>query len=174
MNNYYKPGDWNAILHKICSRCNKTLDISSFYKQKDGKFGVTSRCKSCVQESNKIWADNNKDKRNKHQRIRLENPHNKQKALEASKKWRKNNLEYDAARQRKRKAYKILAIPSWFESEEDKIQFVYKKAKELNLTVDHIVPLKHDLVCGLHTWANLQLLENSLNCAKRNLWWPDA
>lgn len=32
---------------KTCTKCCKTQSLTSFYKQARGKFGVTSRCKSC-------------------------------------------------------------------------------------------------------------------------------
>lgn len=38
--------------------------------------------------------------------------------------------------------------------------------------VDHIVPLKHDLVCGLNVVANLQVLTNDENVKKRNSFTP--
>jgi 5-methylcytosine-specific restriction endonuclease McrA len=72
----------------------------------------------------------------------------------------------------KRRATKINATPSWFEK--DKIALLYEKAKWLeSLTglqyhVDHIIPLQGDNVCGLHVWANLQILEASINIAKSN------
>jgi hypothetical protein len=38
--------------------------------------------------------------------------------------------------------------------------------------VDHIVPLVSDKVCGLHTFANLQILEGVANRSKGNRHWP--
>ena len=76
-----------------------------------------------------------------------------------------------AARCRARQIRKILAMPKW--AEVDKIITVYKKAKLYGFTVDHIVPLKSSVVCGLHTWANLQLLDNTYNIQKSNRVWPD-
>jgi hypothetical protein len=34
--------------------------------------------------------------------------------------------------------------------------------------VDHVVPLKSDLVCGLHCEANLALMTGKANAAKHN------
>lgn len=50
----------------------------------------------------------------------------------------------------------------------EKIAEIYAKAKELGMHVDHIIPLKHELVCGLHCEANLQILPPDENIAKRN------
>ena len=34
--------------------------------------------------------------------------------------------------------------------------------------VDHIIPIQHELVCGLHVPANLQVITRFLNRSKRN------
>ncbi len=73
--------------------------------------------------------------------------------------------EYRASRIRK------MSIPAW--SEVEKIKVVFEKAKEFGMEIDHIVPIKSDLVCGLHVWHNLQLLDMPLNRSKKNRYWPD-
>ena len=39
--------------------------------------------------------------------------------------------------------------------------------------VDHIVPLNSKSVCGLHVWANFELLPSEVNRKKSNKYWPD-
>jgi hypothetical protein len=51
---------------------------------------------------------------------------------------------------------------------QQKIRQIYEDANRLGLVVDHIIPLQHPLVCGLHVWDNLQLLSRSENARKNN------
>jgi predicted CoA-binding protein len=46
---------------------------------------------------------------------------------------------------------------------------------EHSLDVDHIIPLnpKDQSVCGLHCWANLQILDKSLNLIKGSKYQTD-
>jgi len=39
--------------------------------------------------------------------------------------------------------------------------------------VDHIVPLRSAIVCGLHAHTNLQVIPHIANSSKGNKWWPD-
>ena len=78
-----------------------------------------------------------------------------------------------------RRAIKLKAIPIWFER--DLVNQIYSKCVELNknwglsLTVDHIIPInpKDKSVCGLHCWANLQLLDKSINSIKSDNYLKD-
>jgi 5-methylcytosine-specific restriction endonuclease McrA len=96
---------------------------------------------------------------------------NPEKAKAFHKRWQQNNLAKCRAANAKRHAAKLRAVPPWAET--DLIEVVYAKAREFGLEVDHIVPLQHPLVCGLHVWHNLQLLHESENAKKKNYHWPD-
>lgn len=63
------------------------------------------------------------------------------------------------------------ATPVW--SQEQEIAEIYREAKRTGKHVDHIVPLKHPLVSGLHVAANLQILTPIDNLRKGNRHWPD-
>lgn len=82
-----------------------------------------------------------------------------------------------AERCRRYQVSKRNATPAW--ADVKAMRVLYAKAKEWqNITgvewhVDHIVPIKNDMVCGLHTWDNLQLLTSDINLSKYNRVWPD-
>lgn len=71
----------------------------------------------------------------------------------------------------------LLATPKWADVE--KIMSVYAEAARLTREtgivhhVDHIVPMKSKIVCGLHWEENLRVLTRSENCSKNNRYWPD-
>lgn len=67
------------------------------------------------------------------------------------------------------------AQPKWADT--GAIRRLYRHRDKLrkeghDVTVDHIVPLFHPLVCGLHVRDNLRLLERSLNSKKSNHTFP--
>lgn len=88
-----------------------------------------------------------------------------------SKEYQQNNRGKVNAIAAKRRASLKKATPAW--ANLDLIREFYEDADALGVTgfkwhVDHIIPLKHDLVCGLHVHNNLQLLVASVNISKSN------
>lgn len=96
---------------------------------------------------------------------------NKQHISDRNRKYKSSNRARYNFLSAKRRSAKKMAIPSWYEKEA--VKMVYLKAKEFGMQVDHIVPLTSDIVCGLHCWHNLQLLDSSINISKGNRHWPD-
>jgi hypothetical protein len=89
----------------------------------------------------------------------------------------KNNRAKLNAIHSRRKAMQKQAIPSW--ADFDLIRSFYEKAKSLSkktgveYEVDHVVPIKSKIVCGLHCQQNLQILTADENNRKNNSRWPD-
>lgn len=61
--------------------------------------------------------------------------------------------------------------PLWADTERT-FEF-YSTARYHGCEVDHIVPITHPLVCGLHWHGNMQILTPEANRLKGNNWWPD-
>lgn len=72
---------------------------------------------------------------------------------------------------------RIIATPPWADFVE--IRKVYNLARELSErtgvehNVDHVVPLNHPRVCGLHVHWNLRAIPAGPNMAKSNYWCPE-
>lgn len=71
-----------------------------------------------------------------------------------------------------RKHAEIMATPRWVDY--DALKCIYLDAAALSIntgikhSVDHIIPLRHPLVCGLHVPCNLQILKLGDNSRKGN------
>lgn len=77
----------------------------------------------------------------------------------------------------KRNARKIQATPVWANDFFIREAYALAKLREKvcggKWHVDHIVPLRSKLVCGLHVEHNLQVIPAAVNIAKKNRHWPD-
>lgn len=164
----YVSGDWNLI-YKKCSVCNAEKDITNFYKNIGGKFGVRSDCIVCFHEKRKGIPKDKSKSRMYSKKYREANP---EKVKEATNNWRKNNLLYDAYRAKVYRTRKSNQCPVW--SDLDKIKEIYLNCP-LGYHVDHIIPLKGTKASGLHVPENLQYLLPKENLSKRNLYgWDEV
>lgn len=117
-------------------------------------------CAMCDREVQRAWQRANPDKARTYTRA-----------------WETANPEKERRRKRARDAAQISATPAW--ADQAAILAVYAEAERLTLEagvlhhVDHIVPLKHPLVCGLHIASNLRAIPASENMKKGNRHWPD-
>ncbi|PCI45880.1 MAG: hypothetical protein COB41_00380 [Proteobacteria bacterium] len=104
---------------------------------------------------------------------------NYEKIKDYSKKWRiankasiclykkeyRDKTGYHRFAQAKRNAILKNAMPSWVDTVA--LKTIYKNCPK-GYSVDHIIPLKSDIVCGLHVPCNLQYLTISENSFKWN------
>ena len=109
---------------KICTKCHKSLNLSSFGKMKIANDGLSYECKLCCMERNKKYSNDNKEKlrlkaqkyyqKNKehilkrsntynkenkeklkeYKKIYISNPENYNKQYQNSIDWRKENTEH--------------------------------------------------------------------------------
>lgn len=126
---------------KRCSKCWLLKPLEEYKKTTNSKDGYEYRCKNC-----KKLTKNTGSKRKK--------PY---------KKWKnpKNRVKYH--NNKRRIGIKNATLKGF----EDQIMKIYEECPE-GYSVDHIIPINNDLVCGLNVPWNLQYLTLSENISKSN------
>lgn len=170
---------------RSCTKCKAEKPPAAFRKNSSRADGLCVQCKTCMTKALRAWEERNPEKvkatcRASYQRHKAsrdaaskvwaaENPERRK---EHAKRWSRDNKVYRTAATAAYNARRIKATPVWSEKEE--IEHLYKQAAALSkLTgveyhVDHIVPLRSDIVCGLHVRKNLRILRGDRNVAKGN------
>jgi uncharacterized Zn finger protein (UPF0148 family) len=163
---------------KVCKSCHSYKELPDFYKNKARKDGKTIHCKICISRKNKESYERNKKSRL--EKAQIYRDRNSGRIKDYLKGYQKNNLHKYAAHNSLRNKRMVEATPHWLTDVQKKeMENVYKKAKELTeetgvrYEVDHIVPVRSDLVCGLHVPWNLQVIPKGDNISKSNRHWPD-
>ena len=173
---------------KTCTKCKAGKSAAEFSKDKSRKDGLYPHCKECVRVAHAIWYAANPGKNSlRCKKWREDHPvqaRQTNRRLSASQReqrpqynrarvqqFKLDNPSWCAENNARRRAAKLQATPAW--ADQDKIKFIYAQAAELGMHVDHIVPLKSKLVCGLHNEFNLQVLTGVDNLKKGNRHWPD-
>lgn len=162
----------------ICCRCHAAPRISAGY------------CKPCYNAWRREWRRKNIDKvKAQAARAIAIDPErfkkydrksylkHREKRIAKSRRWNMENKEAFAAREAARRTAQKAATPAW--ADWSAIEAVYVAASErtretgLLHHVDHVVPLKSKVVCGLHVPWNLEVLPAFDNQSKGNRHWPD-
>ena len=115
--------------------------------------------KEKIKEISRLYYLNNKEK------IKIYIEKNKERKKKYHKEYRLKNNNLINALQAKRRAMKLRATPKFANLK--KIKEIYKNCPK-GYTVDHIIPLQGNNVCGLHVEWNLQYLTRSENSSKSN------
>ncbi len=177
---------------KLCRGCDRKKPLSCFARMNTQKSGYQAKCRPCGKkwrQENRSWLmkqkkkyyrehkveSNIKRKARRHlfreednERSRKWARRNRARRREIANKYARSNPARNCFQSNKRRAIKMRAIPKWAKMEE--IKKIYEMAKRTGKHVDHIVPLVHPLVCGLHVETNLQLLTPFQNFSKNNRW----
>lgn len=161
----------------------RLLDCGKFYRT-ENKDKISNKQKEYYQENKEIilvkakeYRESNSDKISEYQKeYASSNRHKLKKYLSTYiKKHRETNRDLYAAKDAKRRAAKLHALPKWLTAEQlEQIKELYTIAQMFKLYtgqeyhVDHIVPLQGENVCGLHVPWNLQVIPASENLSKSN------
>ena len=165
--------------------CNKHPELRG-ERYKDG------HCVGCAKEHGKqryatasestaVWKAWRKDNPEKARAARIRwRAANPKKVTLAKAKWRKANRDKINACDSAREARKLQATPTW-NSEFDALVFaeafalakLRTKITGIKWHVDHAVPLRSKMVCGLHTGSNIQVIPARDNQSKSNRYWPN-
>jgi len=159
---------------KICSTCKILKPYSSFYKGRNRADGYQYKCIICDNRSQKERYQKNRTKVLKkcwtyrnivnpdYQKSYRKSHRNQRKIYEVE------NRHIIQAACSAYRARKLNATPKWLSREhKGQIKQLYKNCP-LGYEVDHIIPLKHPSICGLHVPWNLQYLTFRDNRIKGN------
>ena len=115
------------MIMRICTKCGREFPATPefFHRQKDGKHGITSRCKQCTNRYGRKWYQSNKEK-----------------VKQSNYKWRAKNLgrSQAAGRKWKLKRYRIsLAEFDTMMKEQNGVCAICNKPAKVgkSLCVDH-------------------------------------
>ncbi len=157
------------MLMKLCPKCDTVKDIEDFSIDVSRKNGRQCYCRKCQLKT----YEEKKELAKKQRQLRY--AANKEKEKLKMKEYYFSNRAGYRERNALRRASKLSATPPCLTSIDFyQIKSIYSKAQELSKSsgedwhVDHIIPLQHEKVCGLHVPWNLQIITASENYAKNN------
>lgn len=147
---------------KVSKICVKHPELGGLRRADSGT------CLSCYAEASKRWklANPERVKARRAKNYLKDKEHTPEKLKEQRKRDYTNNYQRFVDGVIQRRLLTKQQTPGW--ADKSAIGEIYRKARELGMTVDHIVPLRGKNVCGLHTESNLRIISAKENCSKRN------
>lgn len=140
---------------KTCSDCGAQKPVSAYYAHPRRIDGTQAFCKACHNGRMRLWYKRNKEQHN----------------AQSKQNYAKNPVKV-LARTRLYQRAKRRAAPRWRNQEAIEQYYILARflASETGVPwhVDHVVPLTHPGVCGLHVEHNLTLLPAAFNLGKGN------
>ncbi len=166
---------------KHCKRCDTSKPVSEFHKNPRLKSGVNTYCKMCVAISAALYREARSTQEREKALVRLRDYRkaNKARLSEHNKAYRDKNKEWLAELAAQYRRDNRGKVNNWnivrfrkikqrtFPEQKNAIEEFYHNCPR-GYHVDHVIPLTHRLVSGLHVLANLQYLPASDNVKKHN------
>ena len=162
---------------KTCSKCKLTKPYLEFYKHIRHRDGYAGICKVCTKIMVKEWYDKDPEKARKSARDRARRWGQRHKEVKTArfKEFKKSNPGLNAYHCAKRHATKLQRTPKWLTKDDMWIiREIYSLARlrtkvmKIEWQVDHIIPMKGQLVSGLHVPSNMQVILRDENVRKHN------
>ena len=162
---------------KHCWKCSTSKPELDFGSNKSKPDGLATECRECKRQQDREYAARNREaaKKRASEWYYKNYEYARQQQKPYSLNWKKINSDKHCSIESKRRASKLNATPKWLtESDNLLINCKYSLAKMLSREtgiqyhVDHIVPLKSKVVCGLHVPWNLQVIPATENLRKSN------
>lgn len=176
---YHKHRRHADGLVSMCKPCTKVVYADKYKRYGERIRESGARWKAANPERTKElsveWRAENRERAN---RTRREWAYrNLDKKRKSSADYKKRNPAANNAQGAGYRAKRLQATPSWVEEFliEEAYDLAQRRSKVFGFDwhVDHIVPLKSSLVCGLHVHNNLQVIPGKENASKNNRHWPD-
>lgn len=153
----------SVVNKKHCCKCGAIKLLPEFHDNANSADGKESACKLCRSAIRKDRYLQSRDK--ELEQCRQYKQNNAELIKEKNKLYYQTHKPEAFARSAKRRAAKRNAAVAW--ANPDELKAIYNNCPE-GYHVDHIIPLKGELVCGLHVEHNLQYLTAEANLSKGN------
>lgn len=171
---------------KTCTKCGVEKPLSEFGKRSNRPCGIVGFCKACAAKRAREWQASNKERDAQRKKVWRESnseliyllrkqwfDDNPEKRKLMAKSYRARHPAKCSALHAEKRARKLRAEPVW--ADRAKMQEIYAacafltKETSIQHHVDHVIPLRSKVVCGLHNEFNLQILTAEDNQKKYNL-----
>jgi hypothetical protein len=177
--------------HKTCTACGLRKPIGAFSRKAENPDGRRHHCRDCVSDRGREYRAANPDKVKASKASWAERNVEKMQEMARRFRDRKGGYKGETARLRqsnpeayarrthlwaKRRAARERATPPWYD--DAKVKAIYLQAARMrragfDVHVDHIIPLRGDLACGLHVHNNLRIIGAKENISKGAKCLPD-